>query len=155
MAHAPDRRPVADRLELAAPSVAAVAARTAGRLPARIRRRVLTGALARAEAAFNRGDFETVFALFTDDARYVPPPALSQTPIVGRAAILEFWRGIAGRYYASTIENISLEEVAPRGFARTIRITHRTDREPISYRIRQATELRRGRVISQVNEEVD
>ncbi len=149
------RRPVADRLEIAAPSLAALAARAAGHIPEPLRRRVLANALARAEAAFNRGDYAAVFALFADDAHYVPPPALSQTPITGRDAILDFWLATQTRFTTSTIENLSLDEVAPERFRRTLRVTHRTDRETIGCVVRQVTELRHGRVISQVNQQVD
>jgi ketosteroid isomerase-like protein len=155
MSEVPTRRPLADRLEIAAPSLAAVAARAAGYLPEPLRRRVLVGAVARAEAAFNRGDYEAVFALFADEAVHVPPPALGQAPITGRAAILDFWRATGARFSASILENLSLEEAAPERFTRTLRITHGTDGEEISYLIRQVTQLRRGRVVSQVNEEID
>jgi hypothetical protein len=155
MTEMPTRRPVADRLEIAAPSLVALAARVAGQIPGPLRRRVLVRALARAEAAFNRGDFVAVFALFAENAHYVPPPVLSQTPIAGRDAILHFWRTIEARFTTSTIENLSLDEVEPERFSRTLRITHGTDGDKISYVIRQVTELRHGRVVSQVNHRVD
>jgi len=155
MPEGPTPRPVADRLELAAPSLAAIAARVAGRLPPSARRRVLRSALARAEAAFNRGDFEVVFALFTDRAHYVPPPALSRVPLSGRQAIVEFWRESATRFRISSVENVSLDEILPQRFTRTLRIRHRTDGEELSYIIRQVTELRQGRVVSQINEQIE
>jgi SnoaL-like domain len=155
MSKVPTGRPFADRVEIAAPSLAAIAARAAGYLPEPVRRRVLAGALARAEAAFDRGDYEAVFALFDDEAEYVPPPALSQTPIIGRAAILRFWRAIGARFTASTIENVSLDEMAPEGFTRTLRLTHQTNGDEITYLIRQVTDLRRGQVVSQVNEQIE
>ena len=150
----PTRRPVADRLEVAAPSLAAIAARGTRHLPRSLLRRVLVSALARAEAAFNRGDYVAVFALFADDARYVPPPALGHDPIMGRHAIVDFWRATGARFTTSTIENLSLDEVAPERFTRTLRITHRTDDEEVAYVIHQITELRRGRVASQVNRQL-
>jgi Universal stress protein family/SnoaL-like domain len=51
----------------------------------------------RAEAAFNRGDFEAIFALFAEDVRYVPPPALGEGAINGRVAVLAFWHAIASQ----------------------------------------------------------
>jgi ketosteroid isomerase-like protein len=148
------RRPLADRVEIVAPFVAALVARALGRAPARLRRRLVTDAFARAEAAFNRGDFEAIFALFADDVYYVPPPVLGEGSITGRAAVLRFWRSVARRFEASNIENLSVEETAPRRFVRTARIKHRTDRDDLSYTIRQVTELRGGRVISQINEQI-
>ena len=156
MSKVPTGRPLADRLEIAAPSLTAIAARAAGHLPEPIRRRVLASALARAEAAFNRGDYEAVFALFADDAEYVPPPALSQAPITGRDGILKFWRLTGARLQASTIKNVSLDETAPARFTRTLRLTHQSDGdEIITYLIRQVTELRRGQVVAQVNEQIE
>ncbi len=147
-------RPVADRIEVAAPSVAAALARLVGRLPASWRRRALTGAFSRAEAAFNRGDFDAIFALFDDDVSYVPPPVLSETPIRGRDAVLAFWQGISLRFAQNTITNLSLEEAAPTRFVRTARLTHRNEDDVLEYVIRQVTDVRGGRVISQVNETI-
>jgi len=69
-----------------------------------------------------------------------------------------FWNrlGISVRFQASAIKNLSVEETAHRAtFVRTARITHRTDcGEELSYVIRQVTELRGGRVVSQVNEQI-
>lgn len=155
MPEVPTRRPVADRIEIAAPSLAAIAAPLAGHLPVPLRRRVLVSVLARAEAAFNRGDYDAVFALFADSAHYVPPPALSQVPITGRNAILDFWRATNARFATSTVTNVSLDETLPERFTRTLRITHRADGEEFSYLIRQVTDLRQGRVVSQVNEEIE
>lgn len=147
-------RPLADRVEVAAPAVAAAVARLVGHLPAALRRRALSGAFSRAQAAFNRGDFEAIFALFADDVRYVPPPALGPTPINGRAAVLAFWRAIGEQFPDSTITNLSLEEAEPNRFVRTARLTHRNDDEALDYVIRQVTEVRGGRVVSQVNEQI-
>jgi hypothetical protein len=148
-------RPFVDRVEVIAPSLAALIARGLSRAPAPLRRRVLADAFARAEAAFNRGDFEAIFALFTDDVYYVPPPALGGQPITGRAAVLAFWRSVAGRFAMSPIENLSVEETAPRRIVRTARITHGPDRDELSYVICQVTELHGGRVVLQVNEEIE
>jgi len=147
-------RPLADRLEVAAPSLAALAARLATRLPEGLRQRVLTDAFERAAAAFNRGDFEAIFTHFADDAHYVPPPGLSAEAITGRAAVLSFWRSVSRRFTSSTIENLSIDELTTRHFIRTARLTHRADDEVLSYVIRQTTDLRGGRVVSQINEEV-
>jgi ketosteroid isomerase-like protein len=148
------QRPLVDRVEVAAPSFAAVIARVVARLPASVRRRALNDAFARAEAAFNRGDFEAIFALFAEDVHYVPPPALEEGAINGRAAVLAFWHAIARRFDATTIRNLSVEEVASRRFVRTARITHRTNGDELSYAIRQVTDLRGGRVVSQINEQI-
>lgn len=85
-------RPLADRVEVIAPSIIAFVARAVSRGPAPLRRRVLGDAFARAEAAFNRGDFEAIFALFADDVYYIPPPALGKGPINGRDAVFAFCR---------------------------------------------------------------
>jgi len=147
-------RPLADRLEVGAPRIAAVLVRMVGRLPAPVRRRVLTDAFSRAQTAFNRGDWEAIFALFADDVRYVPPPALGPGPVTGRDAVLAFWRQIALRHPHSTIENLSLEEASPSRFVRTARLTHPSEDGTLRYVIRQVTELRGGRVVSQVNEQI-
>jgi ketosteroid isomerase-like protein len=148
------KRPLADRLEVAAPGIAALAVRALGHAPEPIRRRVLENAFARAQAAFNRGDFEAIFALFSDDVRYVPPPALSEEVVSGREHVLAFWRAIATRFDSSTIENLSVEALAPERFVRTARLTHRRGDDELSYVIRQVTELRGGRVVAQVNEQL-
>lgn len=148
-------RPFVDRVEVAAPSLAAILARTVARLPAPLRGRVLADAFDRAEAAFNRGDFEAIFALFADDVHYVPPPPLGKEPIDGRIAVLAFWQAVSARFERSTIENLSVEEVEPRRFVRTARLTHRAaDGDEVSYVIRQVTELHGGRVVSQINEQI-
>ncbi len=147
-------RPFVDRVEVTAPFLASVVARSVARLPAPVRQRVVADAFARAEAAFNRGDFEAIFALFADDVHYIPPPALGEQPINGRAAVLAFWQTVTARFDASLIENLSVEEVGQRRFVRTARITHRTDGDELSYVIRQVTELHGGRVVSQVNEQI-
>jgi ketosteroid isomerase-like protein len=149
------RRPLADRVEVAAPWLAALVARVLARMPPPVRRRALDAAFARAEDAFNRGDFEAIFALFADDVRYVPPPPLGAGAITGRAAVLSFWQQIAGRFEVNTIRNLGVEELAPQRFVRRARITHRGAGEDLGYAIRQVTELRRGRVVSQVNEQID
>jgi ketosteroid isomerase-like protein len=149
------RRPLADRLEVRAPGVAAALVRLLGRMPPPVRQRALAGAFDRAQEAFNRGDLEVVFALFADDAEYVPPRPLHEgAPLVGRAAVLGFWREVLGRFDASTIENVSVEEAAPSRFVRTARLVHRAADGSLEYAIRQTTELRRGRVVRQVNEVV-
>jgi hypothetical protein len=148
------KRPLADRVEVAVPAVAAFAARVLARLPSAVRRRVLTNAFARAEAAFNRGDFEVIFALFDDDVAYVPPPALAKEPINGRAAVLAFWQEVARRFDPSAIENLSIEEASAHRFVRTARVTHRLRENELGYVIRQVTEVRGGHVVAQVNEQI-
>ena len=69
-------------------------------------------------------------------------------------AVLAFWRSTALRYPHSTIENRSLEESSPTRFVRTARLTHSGEDGTLRYDIRQVTELRRGRVVSQVNEQI-
>lgn len=153
-APAPAGRPFVDRVEVAAPSLAAILARSLARLPAPIRRRLLADAFARAEAAFNRGDFEAIFALFADDVHYVPPPPLSEQPISGRTAVLAFWKAVTARYERITIENLSVDEVEQHRFVRTARITHQANGDQVSYVIQQVTELHGGRVVSQINEQI-
>jgi ketosteroid isomerase-like protein len=148
-------RPVMDAIEVRAPEVSALALRALPRLPPRVRRTVLAGAFARAEAAFNRGDFEAVLALFADDVEYVPPPALHHgPPIVGRPAVLRFWQDVLERYDRSAIANLSVEETSRNRFVRTARLTHDGPDGALTYVIRQTTDLRRGRVARQVNEEL-
>jgi ketosteroid isomerase-like protein len=121
--------------------------------PEPLRRRLLKAAFDRAAGAFNRGDLEALFALFADDVEYVPPPALRPPELLrGRVALLGFWRQVLARYPDSRIENLDLREAARGRFVRTARITHRSPTEhPLSYDIDQVTELRRGRVVRQVN----
>jgi ketosteroid isomerase-like protein len=146
-------RPLADRIEVGAPALAALAARALARLPAPLRRRALAAAFDRARDAFNRGDLAAVFALFDDDVEYGPPPPLHDGPnLRGRAAVFAFWREV-GERYESSIENLGLEEEAPGRFVRRARLEHRprAGGEPLRYEIVQTTELRTGRVIRQVN----
>jgi predicted Zn-dependent protease with MMP-like domain/ketosteroid isomerase-like protein len=148
------RRPLADRVEVAAPGAAAFAARALGHMPAPVRRRALLAAFDRARDAFNRGDLEAVFALFAADVEYVPPPPLYQgEPLRGRAAVLEFWRDVFARYESSAIENLSLEEAAPGRFVRRARLVHRPGQggNALAYSIVQTTELAAGRVVRQLN----
>jgi ketosteroid isomerase-like protein len=145
-------RPWQDRLEIRAPGVVAFVLRLMLQLPASLRSRVLTDAFARAERAFNRGDFAAVFALFTDDAEYVPPPALhSGPPIIGRLAAQQFWGEVLRRFERSTITNLSLEEATPSRFIRIARLTHDGQAGHVEYTIRQVTEVSAGRVTRQVN----
>jgi hypothetical protein len=150
------RRPLVDRLEVSAPGLAALAARAVGRAPEPLRRRALRGAFDRARDAFNRGDIEVVFALFDAEVEYVPPPALyGGPPLLGREAVCEFWRRTLADYMESTIENLSLEESAPSRFVRRARLRHLPPGggAALVYEIVQVTELRRGRVVRQVNED--
>lgn len=142
------RRPVMDALEVRWPGLAAHAVGFMLRLPGPVRRRGLASAFDRAEAAFNRGDFQAVLALFTDDVDYLPPPPLSR----GRAAVLRFWQAMPGRYQRSTITNLSIEETSPRRFVRTARLSHTGTDSTLQYVIRQTTQVRRGRVVRQINE---
>ena len=126
------------------------------RLPQSLRRRVLSDAFERAELAFNRGDLVAVFALFADDVEYVPPPALhAGPPIVGRGAVQRFWEAVLARFEQSTITNLSINEVTPARLIRTARLSHRRADHNVQYTIRQITELGRGRVIRQVNEQLN
>ena len=149
------RRPLADRIEVAAPGVAAVLARFVSRAPEGVRARALQAAFDRARDAFNRGDLEAVFALFAEDVEYVPPaPLYEGPPISGRDAVLAFWEEQLTRFRSSSIENLSIEEAAPGRFVRRASLRHvpAGEGEPLEYVILQTTELRRGRVIRQVNE---
>ena len=126
------------------------------RLPPSLRRRVLSAAFERAERAFNRGDLAAVFALFADDVEYVPPPALhSGPPIVGRLAVQRFWEDVLARFERSTITNLSIDEATPTRFVRTARLSHRRSDDNVGYAIRQITEVAAGRVVRQVNEQLD
>ncbi len=147
-------RPLADRLELAAPALAALAVRLIGVLPEPIRRRVLQSAFERAREAFDRGDIEAVMALFADDVEYVVPPPLGGQTIHGRQATLDFWHEVFARFQRSSIENLSLEEAAPGRFVRRARLCHEggPDGGSLDYAIRQTTVLEAGRVVRQVNE---
>jgi hypothetical protein len=148
------KRPLADRIEVGAPGLAALAARTIARLPEPVRRRALRSAFDRARDAFNRGDLEAVFALFAAGVEYGPPPPLYEgPPLRGRTAVFDFWRGVHGHYETSTIENLSLEEARPNYIVRRARLHHhsRGTVEDLSYVITQTTELRAGRVVRQLN----
>jgi hypothetical protein len=147
-------RPLADRVEVAAPGLAALVARGLAHLPEPLRRRALQGAFDRARDAFNRGDLDVVFALFDAEVEYVPPPTLYRgEPLRGREAVFTFWRDILARYEDSTIVNLSLEEAVPGRIVRGARLRHRSrsERDQISYEIVQTTELVGGRVVRQVN----
>jgi hypothetical protein len=147
-------RPLADRLEVAAPGVAALLARGLAHLPEPLRHRALQGAFDRARDAFNRGDLDTVFALFDAEVEYVPPPALyTGEPLHGRDAVFSFWQDILARYEHSSIENLSLEEAVPGRIVRRARLRHRprAGGDELSYEIVQTTELTAGRVVRQTN----
>lgn len=77
---------------------------------------------------------------------------LSTVPLRGRAAVFEFWRDVLARY-ENAIENLSLDEEAPGSFVPKARLRHRPHEggEELTYAIVQTTELRRGRVVRQVN----
>ncbi len=131
-----------------------LAARALGGLPGPFRRRILQAAFDRARDAFNRGDLDVVFALFADDVEYGPPPPLHEGGLLrGRATVLDFWRGVLGRYEDSTIENLSLEEASHGHFVRRARLRHRSlaTGETLDYMIVQTTEVDAGRVVRQVN----
>ena len=148
------RRPLADRVEVRAPGLAAFLARGLSRVPESLRRRILQAAFDRARDAFNRGDFEAVSALFAADVEYGPPPPLHQgDPLRGRAAVLDFWRGVREIYDDSTIENLSLEEATPGCIVRRARLRHRSSAtgDVLAYVIVQTTDLDHGRVVRQMN----
>ncbi len=148
-----DPRPLTDRLEVGAPSVAALAARVVGRLPGPLRRRALQAAFDRAQNAFNRGDIAVILALFADGVEYGPPPPLHDGgPLQGRRAVSDFWRDVLARY-DSRIENLSLEESSSGRFTRRARLTHRplAGGETLDYVIVQTTEVRSGRFVRQIN----
>jgi SnoaL-like domain len=149
------RRPLLDAIEVRAPAAAALATRLVLRMPAPLRRRFLTGAFTRAEKAFNRADFEAIIGPWADGVEYVPPPALhTGPPIVGRAAVLQFWQDVPRRYERNRITNLSLEETSRNQFVRTAQLSHDGPAGTIQYVIRQTTDLRHGRVVRQVNEEL-
>jgi SnoaL-like domain len=152
---AASHRPVMDAFEVRYPRVGAGVLRVLLRMPPALRRRVFTSAFARAEAAFNRGDFEAVTALWADDVVYVPPPALhAGPPIIGHSNVLAFWNEVSRRYDRSRIANLSIEALDRKSFVRTARLSHQGPGETLEYVIRQTTYVDRGRVIRQVNVEV-
>ena len=149
------RRPLPDRLEVAAPALAALVARLVSHTPGSVRTRALEAAFDRARDAFNRADMQAVFALFADDVEYVPPPPLyGGPPLRGRDTVLAFWIEQLGRFRSSSIENLSIEEAGPGHFVRRARLRHvpASEADPLEYVILQTTELRAGRVVRQVNE---
>ena len=151
----PGKRPLADELEIRAPRFVALLARAVGRLPGPLRARVLEAAFERARAAFNRGDMEAVFALFSEDVEYGPPPPLHDgPPIRGRQAVFDLWREVRERLDTNAIENLSVNEATPRRIVRHARLSHHSSAtgETLDYTIVQTTELERGRVVRQVNE---
>jgi len=137
-----------------APEISALLARILSRLPEAARRRILQSAFERARDAFNRGDLEVVFALFSANAEYCPPPPLYEGGALrGRQATLDFWRRVFDRYDENTIENLSLDEASPGSFVRRARLHHRSSitGEVLDYSIVQTTDLKSGRVVRQVN----
>jgi hypothetical protein len=149
------RRPLIDQIEVYAPGLVALINRMGLQLPAPLRRRLVGAAFDRAEAAFNRGDFEPICALFTANAEYVPPPALyTGQPLIGRAAMLRFWNDVLARYPKSSITNLSIQQATARQFVRTAKLSHEGPAGQLRYVIRQTTDLRHGRIIQQINEEV-
>jgi hypothetical protein len=145
-------RTASEKIELRFPGLAALGVLLLGKAPGPVRRRALRRAFARAEAAFNRGDFDALFAMFADNVEYVPPPALSEATIHGKHELLRFWNEVLSRYPEGEITNLDLEEATPTRFIRTIRVVHRArDEQRLRYDLRQTTELERGRVVRQVN----
>ena len=148
------QRPLADRIEVGAPRLAALGAQAVSRLPVSLRRRILQSAFDRAGDAFNRGDLDVVFALFAPDVEYGPPPPMHEDgPLRGREAVFDFWRGVLTRYDDSAIENLSLEEAAPGCIVRPARLRQRSSAtgEALDYVIVQTTEIKGGRVVRQIN----
>jgi ketosteroid isomerase-like protein len=149
------RRPMMDVIEVRVPGIVSLILRALLRMPAPVRRRVLASAFARAERAFNRGDFEAIVALWAEEVEYVPPPAIhTGLPISGRSNVLEFWHDVLARYERSRIVNLSVEALTPDSFVRTAKLCHDGRDGTLEYRIRQTTEVRRGRVVRQVNEQL-
>jgi ketosteroid isomerase-like protein len=148
------RRPLLNAFEVRAPRLAAGGARLLTRLPPQLRRRVLSSAFDRAADAFNRGDLESVFALFAEDVEYVPPPALyTGEPLHGRAAVFGLWREVFVRFDRNEITNLSIAEAGRSRFVRSALLSHRGAGSPLEYVIRQTTEMRGGLVVRQINEQ--
>jgi hypothetical protein len=59
------------------------------------------------------------------------------------------------RYQRSTITNLSVEETSLSRFVRTARLSHTGPDSTLRYVIRQTTQVRRGRVVRQVNETLE
>ena len=70
-------------------------------------------------------------------------------------AVLRFWQAIPDRYQRSTITNLSVEQTRPRRLVRTARLSHTGPDSALEYVIRQTTQIRRGRVVRQVNETLE
>jgi ketosteroid isomerase-like protein len=148
-------RPLADRLELRLPGATRLVTRAVLAAPAPVRQAVLRGAFARAQEAFNRGDFDVVLAAFADDVEYEPPPPLPDAgPLRGREAVLSYWRGIFERFDENRIENVEVVETGRGTIRRVARLHHRerATGAPLDYEILQTTELRGGVVVRQRNE---
>lgn len=65
---------------------------------------------AEAIRAYATGDFESLAALFTDDAWQMPP---NMPPLAGRAAIREFWRGAVqwGKWdFALDVQSVEISD---------------------------------------------
>ncbi len=147
------KRPIADRAELVSPVLTRMLTRAVLALPAPLRRRALDGAFGRAQAAFNRGDLEAVFATFSPGVEYEPPPPLpGARPIRGRERVLGYWQGIFERFSANRIENLDVVEVGRGTIRRTARLRHAGGGEQLEYEILQTTEIRGGQVVRQTNE---
>lgn len=124
------------------------------RLPGGPRRRLLFDAFGRAEAAFNRGDLDAVFAAFAREVDYLPPSVLpGARPLHSKAEVVAFWRGMFERFAENSIENLELSELRPGVLRRRAVLCHREagGEEPIRYEIEQITEFRAGQVVLQHN----
>jgi ketosteroid isomerase-like protein len=147
------KRPIADRLELASPALTRTMTRGILGLPGPLRRSALASAFERAQDAFNRGDLEAVFAAFSAEIEYLPPPPLPGAgPIVGRDHVLRYWLGIFERFDENRIENLGVVETGRGTVRRTARLRHARAGERLDYEILQTTEFSGGEVVRQVNE---
>jgi hypothetical protein len=149
------KRPLPDRLELVSPALTRMLTRAVVAAPSPLRRAVLSDAFARAQDAFNRGDLEVVFAAFSADVDYDPPPPLpGARHLTGRDEVFSYWRRIFDRFDDNRIENLDVIEVGRGTVRRTARLRHADSRtkELLEYEILQTTEIRGGAVVRQVNE---
>ncbi|MEA2466759.1 MAG: SnoaL-like domain [Thermoleophilaceae bacterium] len=149
------QRPRTDRAELRFPRATRALTQVVLMAPHPVRQAVLAGAFKRAEAAFNRGDMDVVFAAFAPDVEYEPPPQLpGARPLRGRPAVFGYWRGIFEEFEDNRIENVEVVETGQGTIRRVARLhhRHRDGGQPLDYEILQTTELRGGLVVRQRNE---
>ena len=115
---------------------------------------MLAGAFRRAEAAFERGDAEALFASFGPEVDYAPPPPLNgPARLRGRKAVVAFWLDVFSRWEHHSIATAALDDEGAGVIRRRATIRHwgGADRNALEYEVEQLTEIRDGRVARQIN----